>query len=206
MDDGDLLYPEVQPSIAARHQNLRNPHRPGPIPIRRRSVSTSPARGRVRQRNTYPGTMPYRRQQSHSDEDREAVRRARDIGVRSSSSEPPLPNKRGTLHLMTERKQAAERIIAIDKERARDQENVPSDSAALGTSQVDATSDPHALSVDTKQPEPPNLVADDDIKSALPQQSSALHTEDFQPRKDEKTVKLPVQYQKPSVVNIFSVA
>jgi hypothetical protein len=107
---------------------------------------------------------------------------------------------------MTERKQAAERIIAIDKERARDQENVPSDSAALGTSQVDATSDPHALSVDTKQPEPPNLVADDDIKSALPQQSSALHTEDFQPRKDEKTVKLPVQYQKPSVVNIFSVA
>jgi hypothetical protein len=134
LDDGDLLYPEVQPSIAGRHQNLRNPHRPGPIPIRRRSVSTSPGRGRVRQRNTYPGTMPYRRQQSHSDEDREAVRRARDIGVRSSSSEPPLPNKRGTLHLMTERKQAAERIIAIDKERARDQENVPSDSAALGTS------------------------------------------------------------------------
>ena len=169
-------------------------------------MSSTPERDRGRNRYRYPGTAGIQRRHSHSGDDRRAVRRDRDRGVRSSSSERPIPDDDLTVRRMFDRTRAARRSIAVDRARGRDSQR-----------SSHATTEPRASHVASEPSLPAGLFEqrlttsaerppDNEIHSTLPQRGTSRQEEDvkrtMEETKEETVVKLPVQYQKPSVVCI----
>jgi hypothetical protein len=169
---------------------------------RRRSMSSSPERGRGRNRYRYPGTAGIQRRHSHSGDNRQAVRRDRDRGVRSSSSEGPIPDDDLTVRRMFDRTRAARRSIAIDRARGRDSQRSSHDTTEPRASHIASEPSMQAGIFDQMPATSAERLPDNEIHSTLPQQGASRQAEDVKKTKEETVVKLPVQYQKPSVVCI----
>jgi hypothetical protein len=200
IDDEEAIYLNPPRNFAPRANRMQEDQFLAHGSARRRSRSSSPERDRGRHMYTYPGTAGIQRRQSHSGDDRRTVRRDRDRGVRSSSSERPIPDDGLTVRRMINQTQAARRSIAIDRARGRDSQRSFHDTTEPRASQV--TSEPSLQTglFDQRPTTSAERPPDYEINATLPRQGTSRQPEDVEKTKDEKVVKLPVQYQKPSVV------
>lgn len=169
---------------SVRSQHPRRFHRP------QRSESSSPERGRARQ-DQRPRGRP--RRHSLSGDDREAVRQARDRGVRSTSSQNSIERERLR---RTDMLQAAESYIARNHATSlrHDSQREGSETPNYATSHKQGES-----SYGPRLTHSPTPLDQDELDSILPQRGSTVGTKNVNTTQ-KANLKRPVQYQKPSVV------
>lgn len=171
-------------------------------PRRGRSVSSSLERGRGRHQH-----IRTRRYYSHSKDDRDAVRRDRDRGVRSrsvSSNADIVHNGDVTLQRQNVHLRKAEERINRDKELGMRKYSAveQADAPTSTTNQQGLSGVAFGLANETavRMSESPMSLSENEMDSILPQRGSTLGAKDTGTSAGPKH-KNPVQYQKPYVVS-----
>ena len=158
---------------------------------RARSSSGSPPRGRPVRRHTQrgPGNLP-RENRYYFDNDREAVRRARDRKLSSSSEEEMDEAQSDTM--LQQQMSAAEKHIA---NKAKGEKELKSKNS---TGDPGPSPQPQTIVEEPRLTHSP-VSFDEENFSILPQRGSLIGTPAAKGTKDGSSFKRPVQYQKPSV-------